>query len=85
MLIWSIIFLITGIIAGLYGFGGDGNLTSQAAKGCSLIFTTLFILSLIYSFLPEPLNNSSASKKNQYKLQKDNPFKNSRKPLPKSF
>ncbi|MEI8329597.1 MAG: DUF1328 domain-containing protein [Chlamydiia bacterium] len=84
MLIWSIIFLITGIIAGLYGFGGDGKFTSQAAKCCSFIFTTLFILSLIYSFLPEPLT-LSGSKKNEYTLQKDTALKNLSKPLPKSF
>jgi uncharacterized membrane protein YtjA (UPF0391 family) len=54
MLTWSTVFLIISIILGLYGFAGDSKFTSQAAKCFCGIFTILFIISLIYSFLPEP-------------------------------
>ncbi|NDD58916.1 MAG: DUF1328 domain-containing protein [Chlamydiae bacterium] len=53
MLTWAAIFLITGVVAGLYGFGGEPSFGIKVAKGCFFIFTTLFALSLIYSFLPE--------------------------------
>ena len=54
MLTWSTVFLIISIILGLYGFAGDSKFTSQAAKCFCGIFTILFIISLIYSVLPEP-------------------------------
>ncbi|NDD58950.1 MAG: DUF1328 domain-containing protein [Chlamydiae bacterium] len=54
MLTLATIFLIVGIICGLYGFSGDKSFSSYAGKFLFFIFTTLFIISLIYSFLPEP-------------------------------
>ena len=54
MLTWVTIFLIVSIVAGLYGFGGYASFTAQAAKLSFFFFSTLFVISLIYSFLPEP-------------------------------
>lgn len=54
MLTWSAFFLIVAIVAGFYSYGGKSKLTCQLGKGIFFIFLTLCIISVIYSFLPEP-------------------------------
>ena len=53
MLTLATIFLIVGIISGLYGFSEERNFSSYAGKFLFFVFMTLFIISLIYSFLPD--------------------------------
>ncbi|NDE82081.1 MAG: DUF1328 domain-containing protein [Chlamydiia bacterium] len=69
MLTWSTVFLIISIILGLYGFAGDSKFTSQAAKCFCGIFTILFIISLIYSFLPEPRKEYAGQQTGLYERQ----------------
>ena len=46
-LIWSIIFLILAIVAGIFGFGFISGLSYVVAKRLAIIFVILLIVSII--------------------------------------
>jgi uncharacterized membrane protein YtjA (UPF0391 family) len=51
MLTWALIFLVVGVIAGLFGFGGVASAAVGIAKVLFFIFITIFVVLLILSFL----------------------------------
>lgn len=48
MLAWAIAFLIIGIIAGIFGFGGIAGTATWIAQVLFFIFVIAFIVSLIW-------------------------------------
>jgi len=48
MLRWTIIFIITAIIAAIFGFGGVAEGAAFIAKVIFFIFIVLFIISLFF-------------------------------------
>lgn len=52
MLLWSLIFFIVAIIAGIFGFTGLLASTALAiAKALFFLFLVLFVISLIMNFI----------------------------------
>lgn len=54
MLTWAVAFLTTGAIAGFYSLGEARSFPTKMARVFFCFFITLFILTIIYSFLPAP-------------------------------
>lgn len=50
MLYWAILFLIIGVIAAIFGFGGIAGVAIGIAKVVFFIFIALFIIFLILGF-----------------------------------
>lgn len=46
-IIWSIIFLIISIVAGIFGFGLISGVSYTIAKWLAIIFIVLFIITII--------------------------------------
>lgn len=51
MLTWALIFLVVGIVAGLFGFGGVASASVGIAKVLFFIFIAIFVVLLILSFM----------------------------------
>lgn len=47
MLIWTIIFLVVALIAGLFGFGGIASTATGVARVLFFVFLVLFAVSLL--------------------------------------
>ena len=50
MVYWAILFLIIGVIAAIFGFGGIAGVAIGIAKVIFFIFIALFIIFLILGF-----------------------------------
>lgn len=48
MLYWSVVFLVTAIIAGILGFGGIASTSSSIAQVLFVIFVLGLILSAVF-------------------------------------
>ncbi|MEK6928292.1 MAG: DUF1328 domain-containing protein [Nanoarchaeota archaeon] len=46
-LIWSVLFLIVAIVAGLFGFGFISGVSFTLAKWLAIAFVILFVISVI--------------------------------------
>ena len=51
MLMWAIVFLCLGLIAGVFGFGVIRRTTFCIAKGLSFVFIILFVAFLLLRVL----------------------------------
>jgi uncharacterized membrane protein YtjA (UPF0391 family) len=54
MLTWSVIYFIIAAVSAFYGMTEINLKRYILARGVFFFFGTLFLLTIIYSFLPEP-------------------------------
>lgn len=47
MLVWSIIFLVVALVAGIFGFGGVASTATGIARVLFFVFLVLFAVSLL--------------------------------------
>ena len=50
MLGWAVVFLITALVAAVFGFGGIAAASAGIAKLLFFIFLVLFVISLIFGW-----------------------------------
>lgn len=51
MLHWALIFLVIGLIAGIFGFRGIASTATEIAKVLFFLFIVIFLVLLIISLL----------------------------------
>jgi uncharacterized membrane protein YtjA (UPF0391 family) len=54
MLRWAIIFLVTALVAALFGFGGVAGIAYDGAKILFVVFIILAVISLIFGYRGPP-------------------------------